>query len=327
MFADRKLLDTRCTELNTVIAGVAHLLTLVSFYLCVRLPNEITLPYRDSPIPTILKAEDSYQSRKGLSSINTAAKSRNSSPSASRHEDAHTARPRPLHVGSGERDERLSHIFNNDPAAFALFSEGASLLALNVAWLCKSQGLSSGTETWEDVCNMGKNLWQLLLVPTPSLRDSRELANGRLKQHKKALGIPSVASKPLLRLGQGSQSSAHSFLGSTGSLDREFRLPALVLMTGGLKKALYADINNAEWELLQEEEWDDGTEQFDEAVHIRTRAMDGHEFDDARSIMTTRTRLGDDDKTPAIPSEATEGVKSAKTAGTSGWTKVKSRDK
>ena len=98
-------------------------------------------------------------------------------------------------------------------------------------------------------------------------------------------------------------------------------------MTGGLKKAHEADINNAEWELLHEDEWDDGTEQFDEAVHVRTRAMDGHEFDDARSIMTTRTRLGGDDRPSAIPSDGGDGVKGAKASGTSGWTRVKSREK
>jgi hypothetical protein len=116
-------------------------------------------------------------------------------------------------------------------------------------------------------------------------------------------------------------------LGGPDALERNLKLPKFAVLTGQLKAAIHADTKNAEWELLLQDEWDDGTEQFDEAVHIRTRAMDGHDFDDARSIMTTRTRLGDDDRTTAAPSEASEGVRSPKTAGTSGWTRVRGREK
>jgi hypothetical protein len=320
--------DARCAELNVVVASVAHLLILVSFYLSVRLPNEITLPHRGSPLPTILKAENSYTAREQAFSNRTAAKSSTSSPSTSRHDEVQgTARPRPLSVGSGEKDERIAHVFENETAAFALFLEGYSLLALNVAWLCRSQGLRSGTETEDDISNIGKNLWQLLLAPPQNLPENREPANGRLKSHKKSSRKSFGTATPELRLGQGSQASAHSFLGAPGSLERDYRLPPLVLITDRLKSAIYADIRDSEWEVFHEDEWDDGTEQFDEAVHIKTRAMNGNDFDDARSIMTTQTRAGDDDRATPTPSEAGESVKSAKTAGTSGWTRVKSREK
>lgn len=315
--------DTRCAELNAVLSSVAHLLILVSFYLSVRLPNEITLPHRDSPLPTILKAENSYAVRDQGYTSKAAGKSSTSSPSTSRHEELHTtARPRPLSIGSGERDERILHVFDSESGVFGLFLEGYSLLAQNVAWLCRSQGLRSGTETWEDVSDIGKNLWQLLLAPPQRVPENGEPTNSRLKFHKKPSRKALGTAAPELRLGQGSQASAHSFLGPPGSLATDYRLPGLVVMAAGLRNTLYADIKDAEWEVFHEDEWDDGTEQFDEAVHIRTRAMNGNDFDDARSIMTTRTRLGDDDKASTTPSEA-----SAKTAGTSGWTRVKSRDK
>lgn len=80
-----------------------------------------------------------------------------------------------------------------------------------------------------------------------------------------------------------------------------------------LKKHLLTEMNNAEWELLDEEEWDDGGEKMDEAVFIKTRAMDGKSYDDARSIMTANKVIG--------------GEEDVKGKGKSGWTKVKNREK
>jgi hypothetical protein len=68
-------------------------------------------------------------------------------------------------------------------------------------------------------------------------------------------------------------------------------------------------MNNAEWELLDEQEWDDGGEKMDDAVVVRTRAMDLNAFDDARSVMT-----------PGGNEEDTKGK------GKSGWTKLKNRN-
>ena len=90
-----------------------------------------------------------------------------------------------------------------------------------------------------------------------------------------------------------------------------------------LKKTLQGEMNNAEWELLQEQEWDDGGERFDgdAAVHIKNKLMDGHNFDDARSIMTAVTRAGENVE------NADDSSGPARVKGTSGWTKVRGRDK
>ncbi len=72
-----------------------------------------------------------------------------------------------------------------------------------------------------------------------------------------------------------------------------------------LKKHLLGEMNTAEWELLEEQEWDDGGEKMDDAVVIRTRAMDGKDYDESRKV------VGGEDV--------------GKGKGTSGWTKVKSR--
>lgn len=90
-----------------------------------------------------------------------------------------------------------------------------------------------------------------------------------------------------------------------------------------LKKTLIGEMNNAEWELLQEQEWDDGGERFDgdAAVHVKNKFMDGHTFDDARSIMTAVNRAEENIEN-AEDSGGTGRVK-----GTSGWMKVRGRDK
>lgn len=80
-----------------------------------------------------------------------------------------------------------------------------------------------------------------------------------------------------------------------------------------LRKTLLTEIASADWEVLRDQEWDDGGEQFDEAVFVKARNLDGQQYDDARSIMTSRVPV-DDESANRLP-------------GTSGWTKLKSRDK
>ena len=69
------------------------------------------------------------------------------------------------------------------------------------------------------------------------------------------------------------------------------RLTKYTMIADPLRKQLENDMKNAEWEVLGEDEILDGGENFDEAVVIRARNMDGKHYDDARSIMSTRTQL------------------------------------
>ena len=117
------------------------------------------------------------------------------------------------------------------------------------------------------------------------------------------------------RLGSYSHNSAHTFLGSAADAgdnpSRNGRLTRFAMISDPLKKHLLTEMNNAEWELLDEEEWDDGGEKMDDAVVIKARAMDGREYDDSRSIIN-----------PGGEEESARGSK-----GKSGWTKLKTRDK
>jgi len=100
-------------------------------------------------------------------------------------------------------------------------------------------------------------------------------------------------------------------------------LSTYAMIVDPLKKTLIAEMNNAEWELLEEQEWDDGGERFDgdAAVHVKTKVMDSHHFDDARSIMTARTKITES------AADVDDSSGPGRIKGTSGWTKLRGRDK
>jgi hypothetical protein len=146
-------------QITTALSHIAHLLVLATHYLAIRLPAEITLPHRDYPLPTILPLEHSYKHPHIPFPGSTPLTSSNTSPTASRHEHVpDLPRPRPLYIY-----KHLPILAKEDPGAYALFLEGATLLAYNIAWLCKSQyipvGPSSPT-TFENICAIGHNLAQ-----------------------------------------------------------------------------------------------------------------------------------------------------------------------
>jgi Vacuolar sorting 38 and autophagy-related subunit 14 len=318
----------KCTELSAALSSLTHLLNLSSFYLSVRLPAEVTVPHCDYPLPTIFTPANSYLNKKTPFPGTAAAHLATGTPTASKDGDGQAPpRPRPLFIVGEDEDDKVVQVARKDPVSFAFFLEGLSLLAWDIAWLCRSQGFTTGTETWEDICNIGRNLWQLFFAPLQSSALMRVLSS-RDVQERQRLGkeTPNTVNakqKILPRFGEYSHSSAHSFIGAPGAqeLFRNWKLTKHTMIVDPLKRVLWAEMNNAEWELLQEQEWDDGGEQFDEAVFIKTRLLDGHEYDDARSIMTTRPGHGD------APDSTGDVGDSARAKGTSGWTKVKNRDK
>ncbi|KAK5092095.1 hypothetical protein LTR70_005060 [Exophiala xenobiotica] len=249
------------------------------------------------------------------------AMSVSSSPSASRHELGTSLKSRPLFVGSDSRDERIVNFQKSEPQAFNIFIEGIALLAWDVAWLCRTQGYTAGTNSWEEICNVGKNLHQLLIAnpQAPSIariQSDRNVLKRPGQSRKSSSPSYDIRNESTGKLGQNTDLSAAS-QAAKAYQSENLRLWAFLSWQAvalSLRKTLLTEITSAEWELLQDEEWDDGGEQFDEAVFVKTRALDGQQYDDARSIMTTRTRL--DDEPPS----------SARTPGTSGWTKLKQRE-
>ncbi|KAF1808200.1 hypothetical protein P152DRAFT_499247 [Eremomyces bilateralis CBS 781.70] len=147
-------------RLTASLTHLAYLTVRASHYLGLRLPAEITLPHRDYPLPTILHPNSSYRA----TVIPFPGTIPTTSPSASTTTAAKTPRdtpvPRLLFL-----DKSLPELHKSDPSAFKNFVEGAALLAWDVAWLCRAEGVGF-VDRWDEISNVGRNLYQLLVVGT-----------------------------------------------------------------------------------------------------------------------------------------------------------------
>ncbi|KAL2422830.1 Autophagy-related protein 14 [Exophiala dermatitidis] len=321
----RDINNLRCTELTAAIGNAARLVILTAFYLGVRLPAELTSARPDYPLPTINTPLTSYSGQRVPFPGSGTSLSAPSSPTTSRLDLSSYPRPRPLYIGSDNHEESVSQFAKKEPVAFSFFLEGVSLLAWDIAWLARTQGFLAGTERWEDVCDLGRNLYEMILGPPQSAATfrtltPRDIKNRQRRSESTSLSVPEGGPAISGRLGSQSHTSTHTHLGrATDNQTPAWRLNKYTTIVDPLKKHLLTEMNNAEWELLDEQEWDEGGEKMDEAVFIKTRAMDGKEYDDARSIMTTTT---------ATKVAGTGGEEDgARGKGKSGWTKVKSREK
>lgn len=320
----------RCTELTAVLGNTAFVLHLCSYYIGVKLPSEITVPHRDYPLTTIMTPAQSYLGQNiPFPGSGSALASVPASPTTTRSDAASMPRPRPLFVGSDDYHESVAQFAKRDPVAFSFFLEGIALLAYNVAWFSRSQGFLQGTDSWEDICDMGRLLHEMLVAPPPQspaimrVMSQRDVRDRRSRHHSSSTGPDSGSSSNAGgRLGAGSHSSMHDFYtrSELSKATRNWRFNNYKMIADPLKKQLLNEMNNAEWEVLNQKEWDDGGEKMDEAVLIKTRAMDGAAYDDARSIMTTTTN-----KMAGLELLAGDEARD-KGKGKSGWTKVKSRE-
>ncbi|KAJ9610558.1 hypothetical protein H2200_005335 [Cladophialophora chaetospira] len=300
----------RCTELTAALGNITQLIFLCAFYLGVRLPAEITLPHRDYPLATINTPQTSYLGQRITFPGSGSSLSAPSSPTASRMDLGMAPKPRPLYIGSDDHKESVAQFAKKEPLAFSYFIEGVSLLAFNVAWLSRSQGFVAGTETWEDVCDIGRLMFQMILAAPQSAAITRVLTQREVQtRHRRSHSTSSPAREEKeaafpARLGSYSHNSAHTFLGSAADAGdnptRTGRLTRYAMISDPLKKHLLTEMNNAEWELLEEQEWDDGGEKMDDAVVIKG-------INDTRSVINP-------------------GGEEESARGKSGWTKLKARD-
>ena len=321
--------DATPAHVTTSTTNLAHLVYLVSHYLTLRLPAEITLPHRDYPLPTIFSPGSSYTMREVNFPGSTPSQSSNNSPSASRaFESRPLPRPRPLHI-----EKKLSVLAKEDTVAYALFVEGMTLLAWDIAWICKTQGLNVGENSWEEICAMGRNLWQLLVAESNVSRPPppRGISGHTLAAHPSVTPRKDAATRidntvkaqSPATLGHYSHGTAHSFLANAEGMEymRGWRLQSPVKVIEKVKALLLSDRTGAEWEILEGNEWEEETPNAgetaakeanveEEAVFVKGRRREGG-FDEGRSVMSAGTRAGE---------EVDEKAK-----GTSGWTKVKSR--
>lgn len=306
-------------QISTSLSNIARLLVLVSHYLSLRLPAEITLPHKNHPIPTIFSPAASYQSHE-MPDGAVGPRSVTSSPTTSKTRDTRAQpRPRPLLI-----DKPLPRLAKEDPGTYALFLEGATLLAWDVAWLSRTQGINLASDSWEDACNIGKSMWQLLVAPPAQTSNLMRAFAGRdtqarIKPTKDTPQTTIQRTKSFPMLGHYSHGTAHSFLGASEGTEfiRSWKLPTPTKIADKLKSSLLGEMASAEWELLEEKEWDDGTtEPHQPAVST------AHNDLSTPNSPVSQNKPSEDSNTQTSPQVSDEA---RRPKGTSGWTKLNSR--
>ncbi|KAF1819413.1 uncharacterized protein K489DRAFT_291321, partial [Dissoconium aciculare CBS 342.82] len=236
-------------SVSEVFDSVARLVSICAHYLQVRPPAEIILPHENFPRALVMPERSSYKMRDvpypGLST----STSQNSSPSASRTlEKDNQPRPRPLHL-----DRPLAQLMKEDLKSYGLFVEGVALLAWDVAWLCRTQGLDS-VDSFEDFCSIGRNLWHLLTMQ--HRKQPKPPSDRRLTAVSGKDETPRTID-PTPRLGLYSHASVRFNLSSAEGSDilRDWRLSNPARLIDKLKSIMLSEISGAEWDLLEEAEW------------------------------------------------------------------------
>jgi hypothetical protein len=218
---------------------------LTSHYLSIRLPAEIITPRRDLARPVIYTLSSSYQSSASRSRHGVSESSGVALVDRGGDSSAPGPRPRPLFI-----EKPLLALAREDAAAHSFFLEGVTLLAYDVAWLCLSQNVPVGDRlAFDDVCNMGRNLYNLLIGS--QLRNNN--AVGEVEGGGE-LGEAKVANL----MGRHSHGTTHDFLGGAAGTDfvRSFKLPSPMKLVDKLKKKLGSDAAIPEWEVVENGDWD-----------------------------------------------------------------------
>jgi len=270
-------------ELSAAIASASDLVSTICLYLGLRLPAELTTPHEAWPHATICSISSSYlHTTHDRKSAFPNYASPSPTPGISR------SRPRPLFL-----DKKLVQLARDDPALYSLFVEGIALFAWDVAWLCRVQGLAVAEDKWEDICDIGRNLW-MLLEETPGQAKSAEapgsapLKGDAVQRHGTGVRAKSAASPSAAppfpsiattttptNFGVLSHSTSHSFLRSaistsitsattsnsfpnTTSTSSKPNMPSWKFaspthLIDKLKAALHADMSGLEWEMLDGE--------------------------------------------------------------------------
>ena len=185
-------------------------------------------------------------------------------------------------------DRPLHRFASEEPINYSLFIDAITLLAWDVAWIGKTQGHEIGEKHWEEICAVGKNMWNLFAAPprTPALRATSAAKSNippqsslPLQSTSSAVGGPAGSPKsepqsiaaPLP--GQYSHNSSHSLLSSSdpdGGADhlRGWRFANPVRIIDRIKSALLIERTGAEWEVLEKPESEEGDEGNAEPAEI-----------------------------------------------------------
>ncbi|EDU50547.1 Atg14 domain containing protein [Pyrenophora tritici-repentis] len=315
----RDMNDVAPDSLSASLAAVAQLLVRVAAYLGIRLPAEITLPHSDYPQPTIFSPASSYQGKKVPFPGSTPSHSSSASPETSRTLEAriHLPKPRTLFV-----DRPLSALSAEDPPAYGSFIEGVSLLAYNVAWLCRTQGMKESFKQWEDTCVIGRNLYRLLIAQESY--NPQRLENPFDRDITTSKSYRSILRKSPVGFGQLSHATSHSFLGiaeNTQYISGWGISPTKIV--DELKAYLLAEQQAQEWDVVNQKEWEDMEKMIAEDPVLVGEKRRNTGLDDGRSYLTSTAKNGK--SSPSRKSDVSEGEQSGRRRGISGYVKLKSR--
>lgn len=226
-------------------------------------------------------------------------------------------RPRPLFI-----EKPLPRLAKEDPGTYALFLEGVTLLAWDVAWLCRTQGINLTSDSWEEVCDIGKSMWQLLVAPPAQASTLMRAFAGRdtqskIKPNRDSPQTTIQRTKSFPVLGHYSHGTVHSFLSASEGSEfiRTWKLPTPTKIADKLKANLLGEMASAEWELLEENEWDEGAAEDHPSGDDHKRRVHA-----SSSSQSHSNHHGADDQ---ISAQSTE--EGRRPRGTSGWTKLNSR--
>ena len=279
--------------------SMCRFLGLCCHYLSIRLPAEIIQPHHNFPHPAILPISSSYKPRLPFYPGSQP-------PDAGIVPPTEGSRPRLLQL-----DRPLPQMLKEDAKTAQLFIEGVSLLAYDIAWLCRTQGTGS-LNAFEEICDLGRNLYQLFPSKDSKSRPSLNRTISTATTIKPDRSIAEAEdTKP--RFGSYSHGSSRNSLAGSQAEDQlpEWKL-SITKFVDQLKALLRNEAARAEWHIIDDTEWDE------EMEHERPVLVGGYKRSPAMSVMTIKPSDGDDEIMD--PKNIAAAAK-----GRSGWTKVRGR--
>ena len=170
---------------------------------------------------------------------------------------------------------------------------------------------------------MGANLWQLLLAPPARPSVLRELSS-KSAPPKPPASRNTVATVEAANdnppLGHFSHGTTYGYLAASSGTEymRDWRLQSPLRVIEKVKAMLLAERTGAEWELLQDNEWEEeeGGQELDREIEVVERP----EIEQTGVLVRPGPKRSETDV-----DRGSSGAEKEEGRGTSGWMKLKNR--
>nr|OQO31216.1 hypothetical protein B0A51_02056 [Rachicladosporium sp. CCFEE 5018] len=286
-------------HINACLDNVCRLLGLWCHYLSVRLPAEIVLPHPDFPHSAILLERSSYKGSDPAYPGDLGNHSSSSSTSRLKRDPRPSTRARLLHL-----DRPLAALEKEDRKTFGLFLEGVVLLSWDIAWLCRSQGITSVT-SFDDVCNIGHNLYLLFRAQEaafntrPSLKRN-DTAGTDVRVHSNKVMTKAAPAQTPIRFGSYSHGSTVNCLSSAegAAYMQEWRKLQPHRLVDQLRQHFATEMTGVGWDVVSEFDLDAAREdEMPVLVGVVSRlAPAGKVLEAPTNSAATVTKQGDEDR-------------------------------